>query len=302
MMLRNLLDEMMRRRLLPVAALAVLVAVIAPLLFLKGAPDDAPSADAAAPAAAETAKLPARAARLLAATDADASHGGANGKASDPFNPPAAIRAAAAAAAGGTTAAAAKSSGSTKTSRAPVVITDNGNGKLPYHSGEVPKSSNSNSNSNSNSSTSTSTKTMSIDIRYGAHKDSKLRRAIPRNKAFYINGKLVAVFVKYSTSRKKAIFAVAPDLYISGPVKCRVENGVCRYLDIPVGSHARLAIVTENRSVVSRRLDVVRAKSLTSSNATKATAASVSEAACLLGKLAAMKPGDALLGRDACEG
>jgi hypothetical protein len=299
MMLRNLLDEMMRRRLLPVAALAVLVAVIVPLLFLKGAPDDAPSADAAAPAAAETAKLPARAARLLAATDAAASRGGANGKASDPFSPPAAIRAAAAAAAGGTTTAAAKTSGGAKTSRAPVVITDNGNGKLPYHSGEVPKSSNSNSNSNS----STATKTMAIDIRYGAHKDSKLRRAIPRNKAFYINGKLVAVFVKYSTSRKKAIFAVAPNLYISGPVKCRVENGVCRYLDIPVGSHARLAIITENRSVVSRRLDVVRAKALTSSNTTTATAAGAStDAACLLGKLVAMKPGDALLGRDACEG
>ncbi|MEA2194240.1 MAG: hypothetical protein QOG42_674, partial [Solirubrobacteraceae bacterium] len=77
-MLRNLQDEMARRRWLPFAALAVLVAIAAPLLFLKSAPDNAPSAGAA-PAAAEQAKLPPRAARLLAATDAGQVSGRAKG-------------------------------------------------------------------------------------------------------------------------------------------------------------------------------------------------------------------------------
>ena len=103
--------------------------------------------------------------------------------------------------------------------------------------------------------------TVAVDIRFGPKNDTKIRRAIPRNKAFYIHGKLVAVFVKYSPSRKKAVFAVAPGLHISGPVKCRVEDGVCRYLDIPAGSHARLTMVTRQQGTsCSRRLDVVRIK------------------------------------------
>ena len=302
-MLRTLLDEMMRRRLLPIAAAAVLVAIIAPLLFLKGAPDDAPSADAAAPAAATAAKLPPRAARLLAATDAGASRGGAKGTAQDPFNPPASIRAAAtaatAASGGGKAGSGVKSTGSVKNERAPVVITDNGNGKLPYPQTEAPASSNSNTNSNSNPSS--GTKTIAVDIRFGAKKDSKIRRSIPRYQAFYIHGKLVAVFVKYSASKKKAVFAVAPGMHISGPVKCRIEDGVCKYLDIKAGSYARISMVTENKAVVSRRLDVVHTKARAVGN-TRATAASGrSEAACLYGKLVAMKPGDSLVDRDACE-
>lgn len=304
-MFRTVLDEMMRRRLLPVAALALLVAIIAPLLFLKGAPDGAPSADSAAPAAATPAKLPARAARLLAANDGDASNGAAKGSAHDPFNPPSSVRAAAAAAAAKGTAAstaakagtgnsAPKSTGTASgktTEPIPVVIKNPGT-----------SSSKSNSSTSSKKSTGSSTRSIAVDIRYGAKKDSKIRRAIPRNKAFYIHGKLVAVFVKYSQSRKKAVFAVAQGVHISGPVSARVTDNV-RYVDIKPGSHARLSLVTPSRTIVTRRLDVVHARTLTSSNTTKATAASSrTEAACLLGKLMAMKPGDQLVGRDACEG
>ena len=159
-MLRNLLDEMMRRRLLPFAALAVLVAIIVPLLFLKGAPDDAPSADSAAPAAAEAAKLPARAARLLAATDAGASRGGAKGTAHDPFNPPALVPRRgrcrqvaprpAAKAAGGRRPA--KSTGSARREPVPVVITDDGNEGL-VDSRDAGASSKSNSSSSSSTTT-----------------------------------------------------------------------------------------------------------------------------------------------------
>jgi hypothetical protein len=60
MMLRTLLDEVMRRRLWPIPLVAVLVAVAAPLLFLKSAPQDAPPASLAAPAMAPAGKLPAR--------------------------------------------------------------------------------------------------------------------------------------------------------------------------------------------------------------------------------------------------
>ena len=265
-MLRTLLDEMMRRRLLPIAAAAVLVAIIVPLLFLKGSPDDAPSADSAAPAAATPAELPERAARLLAATDAGASRGGTKGTAQDPFLPPAALRAAlASAATGGKPASAVKSTGSVETKRAPAVAVNNGNSNAPNSPTKAPASSNSNPSSG--------TKTIAVDIRFGAKKDSKLRRSIPRYQAFYIHGKLVAVFMKYSPSKKTAVFAVAPGLHISGPSKCRIEAGVCKYIDVKPGSYVRITMVTANKAVVSRRLDVVRTKSR-ATGATKATAAS----------------------------
>ena len=304
-MLRNLIDEVRNRRILALAALGVLVALALPLLFLKSAPEGAPEANSAAPAAATEAKLPARAARLLATTDAGAPGGHAKGSAQDPFAPPSSYRAAAAAAANGASAAATssgdagKSSAGTSSSAMPTkpipVVIQNGSA-----SKQSSNSSKSNSRSNLNPK-STSTSTLAVDIRFGKKKDSPIKRAIPRNKGFYIHGKLVAVFVKYLESRRKAIFAVAPGLHVSGPVSARVTDNV-RYIDIPAGSHARLTIVTPSRTVVSRRLDVVHAKARRVSSATKAAAASTSsEQACLLGKLRAMKPGDALLNRDACE-
>ncbi|MEJ7826154.1 MAG: hypothetical protein WKF48_12030 [Solirubrobacteraceae bacterium] len=304
MMLRNLIDEVRNRRILALAALGVLVALALPLLFLKSAPEGAPEANSAAPAAATEAKLPARAARLLATTDAGAPGGRAKGSAQDPFAPPSSYRAAAAAAANGA-GAAAKSSGdagqssagtstsssATSTKPIPVVIQDGSSSK------ESSNASKSNSRSNSNSK-STITSTLAVDIRFGKKKDSPIKRAIPRNKGFYIHGKLVAVFVKYSPSRKKAIFAVAPGLHITGPASSRVTDNV-RYVDIPVGSHAWLTMVTANRTIVKRRLDVVRTRSVSSAKAIPAAVSA--ESACLLGKLSAMKPGDRFLDRDACE-
>ena len=306
-MLRNLIDEVRNRRILAFAALGVLVALALPLLFLKSAPEGAPAANSAAPAAATEAKLPARAARLLATTDPGAPGGRAKGSAQNPFAPPSSYRAAATAAAKGATGSAASPSGGAKSSGPsssssttptkpiPVVIQD----------GSSPKKSSNSTNSNSNSipssnsnSTSTSTSTITVDVRFGKKKDSPIKRAIPRNKAFYIHGKLVAMFVKYSPSRKKAIFAVAPGLHITGPASSRVIDNV-RYIDVPVGSHAWLTMITANRSIVKRRLDVVRTRSVSSAKATPAAVSA--ESACLLGKLSAMKPGDRFLDRDACE-
>ena len=88
-MLRNLLDEVVRRRLWPIPLVAVLVAVAAPLLFLKPAPPDAPLASMAAPPVAPAAELPARAQRLLTGSDAGAAdERGPRSRKSDPFQAP----------------------------------------------------------------------------------------------------------------------------------------------------------------------------------------------------------------------
>lgn len=297
-MLRNLIDEVRNRRILAFAALGVLVALALPLLFLKSAPEGSPAANSAAPAAAKEAKLPPRAARLLATSDPGAPGGRAKGTAQDPFAPPASYRAAAAAAAKGEAGSAAAPSGDAKSSGTSSSTTPTKPIPVVIQNGSASKQSASPSSSSSSNSKATSTRTVTVDIRFGKKKDSPIKRAIPRNKAFYIHGKLVAMFVKYSPSRKKAIFAVAPGLHITGPVSSRVTDNV-RYIDIPAGSHAWLAMVTANRTIVKRRLDVVRARSVSSAKATPAAVSA--ESACLLGKLSAMRPGDRFLDRDACE-
>lgn len=296
-MLRNLLDEIIRRRLWPIPAVALLVVLIAPLLFLKGAPEGTPDIDSTVPAAAE-AKLPDRAARLLATSDNAVVKGRATGKASDPFNPPAAVRAAAAAAAAPTASGASGSGAASNAAPkqpAPVAI-QNADTRRPRSSGSPSRGS-----SNSTPASASRPAEVAVDIRYGAVKDSKIRRAIPRMQPFYIHGKLVAVFVKYSPSRKKATFAVAPSVLVTGPVKCRQQDGVCRYVDIPAGSHVRLTTLSSTRNIVSRRLDVVRTKQRSSSSTRVTAASNAGERACLLRKLQAQKAGDAPLERDACE-
>jgi hypothetical protein len=298
-MMRNLIEEVRTRRVLAFAALGVLVALALPLLFLKSAPEGAPAANSAAPAAAEPAKLPARAARLLATNDAATARGQAKGASHDPFNPPAAFRAAADAGKGGAAAPAKASTptvtsggggGSTATKPAPAVTQTPA--PSPANNTVTPRRTTSALNANN----------ASVDIRFGPKADTKLRRGIPRQKAFYIHGKLVAMFVKYSPSRKAAVFAVAPGMLITGPVKCRAQDGACRYLDIPAGAHAWLTIATPSRTIVSRRLDVVRIKRRKPSSSTRATAAGdTGVSACLLGKLLDQKAGDALLDRDACK-
>ena len=137
-------------------------------------------------------------------------------------------------------------------------------------------------------------------MRFSKTVNGKLHRAIPSKQAFFIRGKLVAVFVKYSPSRHKAVFAVAPGIHVSGPIECRVVNGVCRFVDIPAGSYARLTMLTAKREIVRRRLDVEHITRRAAGQS--ASAASSSDAnACLLHKLEAMKLGSALVDRDACK-
>jgi hypothetical protein len=61
-------------------------------------------------------------------------------------------------------------------------------------------------------------------------------------------------------------------------------------------------MATRSRTIVSRRLDVVRIKRRAPRSSTRASAAgSASVGACLLRKLQDQKVGDALLDRDACK-
>jgi hypothetical protein len=283
----------------------VLVALALPLLFLKGAPEGTPAADAVTPAAATEAKLPARAARLLATTDAGTASGHASGHSQDPFAPPSSYRAAIAAAAQATATAgkgapnggAASGAGAT-TKPIPVVIKNPGS-TTPRASNNAPSSDD--STAKATPSRKLTASNASVDVRFGPKADTRIKRSIARQKGFYIHGKLVAMFVKYSPSRHAAVFAVAPGLYITGDVKCRVGGGACRYIDVPAGEHVWLTYITPNRTIVNRRLDVVRVKRRSAGSSTTATSASTrSEAACLMNKLVGMQSGDALLDRDAC--
>ena len=307
-MLRNLIDEVRSRRMLAFAALGVLVALALPLLFLKGTPVGAPAADTAAPAPATEAKLPARAARLLAATDTG-TPGQASGSTQDPFAPPASYRAAVAAAAKGAatvsgTDAAAKATGgggSSSTKPIPGVIKNPGSSTQTSTPTPTPSTTNDRP-ARTAPAKSLNAGNAGVDIRFGPKAETPIKRAIPRKKGFYIHGKLVAMFVKYSPSRSAAVFAVAPGLHITGAVKCRVIGGACRYIDVPAGQHVWLTYITPNRTIVNRRLDVVRIQRRSPRSGTTAASASTrSEAACLMQELVGMKLGDALLDRDACK-
>jgi len=258
-MLHSLLTEIVRRRLwpIPLIAVAVAVAVGAPLLFLKSSPGEAPSAAALSPAVAREGKLPARAQRLLAAGDAAATaeqRGDATRKSHDPFRPPPGHRSTEK-----FSAAAAKkdSSASAGTDKPVAVVITNADGsvtKTATKTATTPAPSVGAEDTPPKLTVSSA----AVDVRFGAQPDGKLRREIPRLQTFVADGDIVAVFVKYSPKRDKAVFAIAPSTIVTGDVDCRRKQGVCRYVDIPAGSYARLTMLGEDGSLVTRRLDVVR--------------------------------------------
>ncbi|HTN24883.1 MAG TPA: hypothetical protein VL120_12900 [Solirubrobacteraceae bacterium] len=304
-MLRNMLHEIIRRRLWPIPLVAVIVMIAAPVLLLKSAPAGAPLATASVPAPAAVGKLPARAQRLLAATAAASARSGAKGSERDPFLAPAGRRVTAttdAAAAAATpkpksaTSGAASGGGATTTAPIPVVIQNADGTSVTPTTGTTP------STGSASGAGAGSSGPASVDVRFGPSAGGRVHRAIPRLQTFYIHGKLAAVFVKYSPSRHKAVFAVSPDLIVTGPVKCRTLNGVCRYVDIPAGSYVRLTMLTSDRILVRRRLDVARISHGRGVSSTTAVAAGDhSENACLLGKLQALRPGGTPIDRVACE-
>jgi hypothetical protein len=304
-MLHSLLTEIVRRRLWPIPVIAVAVAVGAPLLFLKSEPVGAPSVVAAAPAVPAEGSLPARAQRLLASNDSDAApsrHGPARSP-HDPFSPPKGHRATAtpdAGAAGAPAAAKTSSSSSSKTADGPVpVVITNADGSAPKtHSTPAPAAS---------GDTAPAPMTVSsaaVDVRFGKQIDARVRREIPRLQTFVARGNIVAVFVKYSPNRHKAVFAISPSTLVTGDVECRRKAGLCRYVDLAAGKHARLSWRMPDGTVVSRRLDVVRIDRAVASGPNANAAAQASSASangsCLLGKLLRLGADGRPVSRDAC--
>ena len=259
-MLRNLVDEIVRRRLWPIPLAALVVVVAAPLLFLKSAPPQAATDAIAATPAAQT-DLPTRAQRLLTATDAGRTPERRLSRSErDPFQAPAS-RAAAAKKASKKASSSSKKTAATPTRKGtsddPVaVVVQNADGSAT--SAATSGTSTSRSTSTSTSRSSDSTVAPSVDVRFGAHKDSPIERRIRRLKTFEVHGEIAVIFIKYSPTRHKAIFSIAPTTTVGGDVDCRAVDGVCSYVDIPVGSYARLTFSLSDGSRVSRRLDVVR--------------------------------------------
>jgi hypothetical protein len=258
MMLRSLVDEVVRRRLWPILALAIVVAVAAPLLFMKSAPSGAPGASAAPPPA-DAGTLPTTGSKLVTASDKAVTPRhktkGTTGK--DPFAPPAsaaeATAAAKAPAARTTTDSAAKTSKAASSKPVPVIITDSGGTRLSIRSGGGSKAT-----QKKTTTASIAADVDTVDVRFGEKTGTKIRRGVKELKTLKVDGKVAAVFVKWSPNRKKAVFAIPASTIVSGDVDCRRKEGVCRYVDIPVGKFARLTWLTaDGGSYVTRRLDVV---------------------------------------------
>jgi hypothetical protein len=263
MMLRDVLDEIVRRRLWPIPVLAIAVVLAVPLLFLKSAPQDVPAPAAAVPSA--QLDLPARAPRLLTSTDASAiERRRLSPTARDPFRAPAS-RGKKSAGAGGKKAASSKKAQTTSSSGSaqshgpvPVVIITPKGTKPAASEPAATATPSGHSSGTSTPRSSQASSTPKVDMRFGAEKDSPIQREIPRLKSFRVGGKVAVVFVKYSPSRHKAIFAIDPSTTVRGDIHCRRIDGLCRYVDIPAGTYARLIFVNDDGSRVSRRLDVVR--------------------------------------------
>lgn len=294
MMLRSLFDEVVRRRLWPIFVLAVVVAVAAPVLFLDPAPSDAPPASTAAPAQAPAGELPARAQRLIAGSDAEvAGARRTSSRKSDPFQAPSSHTDTKAAATGSSRsasgAAAGASGGASAGSTQPT--TPSAGTPAPATPPAVPPSIGDGGDV---------TTARQVDVRFGKSIPAHLYRAIPRLQSFVAGGRVVAIFVKYSPRRDKAVFAIAPGTLVDGSIECRRKEGLCRYIDIPAGAGVRLITRGSSGGLVVRRLDVVRIAGASQATATAAASSAPADGTCMLGRMLALGASDLPPASDAC--
>jgi hypothetical protein len=296
-MLSGLFREIIRRRLWPIPVAALLVAVAAPLMFLKpSSTDPATSVQATkvAPDAAPVKQLPVRARQLLKTKETPKRHLRTPKQAADPFQGPAsatpkATTSASTSSSSSATAAAA-SAAAAKQDPVPVVITD--------ATGKKTKGTISTSSDAKTSTTKTDAAPsgyVAVDVRYEKAAGGPVRRAIPRLQPFTGGGRVVASFVKYSPTRNKATFAISPNTIVTGSAHCRKVDGLCRYVDLAAGKHVQLFIGTPAGKVVSRRLTVVRIRPASGS-----APRSPLGGACLLNKLSKLGLGDPAISSDAC--
>lgn len=306
-MLRSLVDEVVRRRLWPIPLVALLIAIAAPLLFMKSTPAGAPAASAAPPAAAPG-QLPATAEKLVTTSDkAVTPRQKSKPKAQDPFAPPASAKKSASAT-GATQSAAKQTAGTAKA--IPLVITNANGQKLTI---STPNKKKKKTTTPKTTTPQPTTPTVSVskpvtyvDVRFAKALPGKVQRRVPRMQTFRAGGKVAAIFVKYSPTRNKAVFAIAPSTTVRGDAKCRRKAGSCRYLDLGEGQHVRLSMRAADGSVVSRRLDVVSIHQAPAPVAAAATPATtplstpVAEATCLLKRLLTLSPILPSISVDAC--
>lgn len=303
-MVRSLVQELVRRRLWPVPLVALLVAIAAPVLFLRSAPANAPGASG--PPAPATGELPARAEGLLDTSQkAVTPRHRLKGKGQDPFAPP--TSAGRSAASPTTSAAAAKAAAASSPKAIPVVIT-NANGSTPATAAPTttgtPKAAKpATAPKTTTTPTTVAVKTVTyVDVRFAEQMGSMLRYRVPRLQPLRAGGKVAAMFVKYSPARRKAVFAIAPSTKVDGDVRCRRVRGVCRYVDIPAGSYARLTMRGANGRYLSRRLDVVSIRHMPlAGNATaSARTTPLATATCLIKSLLALPAIVPSISSDSC--
>jgi hypothetical protein len=311
MMLRSLVDEVVRRRLWPIPLVALLIAIAAPVLFMKSAPADAPGATQAPPAAAPG-ELPKTAEKLVSTSDkAVTPRQTSKPKAQDPFAPPA---------------SAAKSDSSS--SKATATATDPATAAIPVviknSDGSTSTATITKSSSKSKTSKTTKPKTAAkpkvtvpktttpvvtpevksvayVDVRFAKRAGSQTRFRIPRLQTFQADRKVAAMFVGYSAKRNAATFAVAPSTQVKG-IACRKVKGVCRYVDIPEGRYARLVLRGIDGTLTSRRLEVVSIRQLPPAPASKVSErkTTLTAAKCLLENLLALPVIAPSIRTDAC--
>jgi hypothetical protein len=304
-MLPGLLAEIVRRRLWPIPVVALLVAVAAPLLFLKSS-SGAPAASRVAqtaPDAGAVKQLPVRARDLLKTNEAPRRAKNLP-KAADPFQAPKSATpktTTTASTSTGAAGAAAASAAAPKQDPVPVVITDSTGkktkGTISTTTSKDSKSTDATtSDAKSSSSQAGAASYVAVDVRYAKAAGGHVRRAIPRLQPFTGGGRVLASFVKYSPTRNKATFAISPNTIVTGPVHCRKIDGLCRYVDLSAGRHVQLTIGTPDGTIISRRLAVVHL-TLASGSAPRSPIAG----ACLLKRLTKLGLGDPAVLSNVCD-
>jgi len=318
-MLRSLVSEVVRRRLWPIPVAAILIAIAAPLLFMKSAPE-APVTTA--PPVAAPGNLPAGAERLVTTSDKETTpRDKTTRKGQDPFAPPAGS-----AKASEDTAAVTPPVASTATVSAPPagsVVIRNSDGSTSTM--EVPKTATKKASTKKRSTTTKASTTKKpttpkateparttssasaaptvsyVDVRFGRRQDTMLRYRVPQLQTFRAGGRVAAMFSHYSAARDVAVFAIAPSTSVAGDVDCRKVKGVCRYVDIPAGSYARLRLRDTHGTLISRRLDVVHIRHLAGANDPMPRATTLDTAKCLLKGLLKLPASLPSISVDACD-
>jgi hypothetical protein len=249
---------------------------------------------------APTGKLPARAQQLISGTEAvRAASRRTRSPKSDPFQAPASHAATAAAPASDSTpkdksastaAPASGAQGATTAPSSPAVSTP------PPATPVTP----SQPGGDDGSAPAPASGARGVDVRFGERIPARLQRRIPRLQTFAAHGAILAIFVKYSPTRDKAVFAIAPSTRVEGQIECRRKAGLCRYIDIPAGKGVRLTTRGSDGAPVTRRLDVARIVRPSQTDVTATASSAPADGSCLLGKLLALRAVDLRLAGDAC--